>query len=232
MHQDYGNTFSFDFHQSMPIFRRSLQFCLDARQISESKLGKQRHVLVNQVLQRHNVPRETHTQILQHIPYRESFPYIQDLDLAATYTPFPSKESHICKECEDRPKSSPMRRTCPDRRYDVWNLALRRFYVFHRDEFQCWSLCAYGPNCTGHHTGQDNEWAIGRNPEFTLFIEQEAAKVNSNFVSMDQVGLGPVKEIRLDKEDDDARKSFIRTKWDLQTLGQRLPDARRAWGFD
>ena len=207
--REEDDPFRYELHREIRIFSRSLQFCLDARQISEAKLGKQRHGLLNKVLQRHNVPREIHTQILQHLQYREPFPYLQNIDLAATYTPFPSKENHLCKECEDRPKYSPMRRTCPNRRYDVWNFALRRFHVFHRDEFQCWLLCAYGPDCTGHHTGHDNEWAVGRDPEFTLFIEREAAKVNPDFISMDQVGLGPVQNIRLDKEDDDARKRCV-----------------------
>lgn len=206
MKKEYDDTI--EVHKSMPIFRRSMQFCLDARQISEAKLGKQRHDLVNQIVQRNHVPREIQTQILQYLQYREPLSYLQNLNLAAAYAPFPSKKSQhrICKECEDRPKSSPMRRTCPNRRYDIWNLPLRRFHVFHRDEFHSWSLCAHGPDCKGHHTGHDNEWAVGRNPEFTLFIEQETAKVNPNFISMDQLGLGPVQNIRLDKEDDDARK--------------------------
>ncbi|RFN50391.1 hypothetical protein FIE12Z_5363 [Fusarium flagelliforme] len=204
MKKEYDDTF--EVCKSMPIFRRSMQFCLDARQISEAKLGKQRHILLNEILRRNNVPREIHAQILQHLQYREPFPYLRNLDLAATYTPFPSKKRHICKECEDRRNSSPMRRTCPNRRYDIWNLPLRRFHVFHRNEFYSWSLCAYGPDCTGHHTGRDAEWMVGRNPEFTLFVEQEAAKVNPEFISMDQVGLGPVQKIRLNKEDDDARK--------------------------
>ncbi|KAJ4135038.1 hypothetical protein NW768_004649 [Fusarium equiseti] len=196
----------YEVHKSIPIFRRSMQFCLDARQISEAKLGRQNHILLDEILQQHNVPREIHTQILQHLPYREPFPYLQNLDLAAAYASFPKKASHICQDCKDRSGWSPMRRTCPDRRYDIWNLPLRRFHVFHRDEFQSWSLCAYGPDCTGHHTGHDADWIVGRNPEFTLYIEQEAAKVNPDFISMDQVGLGPVEKIRLDKEDDDARK--------------------------
>lgn len=196
----------FEVHKSFPIFRRSMQFCLDARQILEAKLGKQSHILLNNILQRHNVPREIHTQILQHLPYREPFTYLQNLDLAAAYAPFPKKASLICEDCKDRSGWSPMRRTCPNRRYDVWNLALRRFHVFHRDEFQIWSLCGYGPDCIGHHPGHDGEWIVGRNPEFTLFIEQEAAKVHPDFISMDQIGLGPVQKVRLDKEDDDARK--------------------------
>ncbi|KAG5758197.1 hypothetical protein H9Q72_013670 [Fusarium xylarioides] len=42
-------------------------------------------------------------------------------------------------------------------------------------------------------------------PDFTLFIEKEAGRGNEEFISLDQVGLGPIQNIRLSKAEDEIR---------------------------
>ncbi|KAG8667489.1 hypothetical protein FPOAC1_012321 [Fusarium poae] len=42
----------------IPLFRRSKQFCLDARQICEDELGKQVRIQLNEIMKQHKVPRE------------------------------------------------------------------------------------------------------------------------------------------------------------------------------
>lgn len=192
--------------KSIPMFRRSKQFCLDARQIFEAKQSKQVRHILDQVYQRHKVPPEVQVEILGYLQHREPFPYLQKLDLSAAYAPFPTV-GEPCGYCEGTSGWLPLKRTCPNSSIYIWNLPLRRFHVLHQNEFRSVSLCAYGAECTGHHDTHDREWAVGRDPEFTLFIEQELAKINNEFISLDQAGLGPVRKIRLDtREDDMARQ--------------------------
>jgi hypothetical protein len=190
-----------EFDKRIPLFRRSRQFCLDARQIAEGKLGKQVRILLDGILKHHRVPREIQCHILKYL-HREPFPYIQKLDLASAYAPFPKKRGR-CADCHKSTRRSPMRRTCPNDSIYIWNLPLRCLHVFHIDEFLGWGLCAHGAECMGHHDSHDREWIVGRGPELALFIEKEASKLNDEFISLDQAGLGPAQKIRLDTEEED-----------------------------
>ncbi|KAM0502282.1 hypothetical protein ACHAP8_003820 [Fusarium lateritium] len=196
--------------KTIPMFRRSRQFCLDARQISEGEARKQAHIILDEIAIYYKLPREIQGHILEYLPYREPFPYLQKLDLAAAYTPFPISTGHYCVNCKmlaGRPSS---KRTCPDHSMWIWNLPLRCFNVFHTDQYLGWALCAHGAECAGHHDGHDREWIVERGPDLSLFIEKEMSKLNDEFVSLDQVGLGPVRKIRLDtKEEDMARQQRL-----------------------
>ncbi|GKU05321.1 hypothetical protein FLAG1_04067 [Fusarium langsethiae] len=122
----------------IPMFRRSKQFCLDARQISEAELGKQVRIVLDEIVKYYNVPREIQYRILRYLPYREAFPYVQRLDLVAAH---------------------------------------------------------------------DREWIVERGPGPSLFLEKEISKLNDEFVSLGQVGLGPTLKVRLDtKEEDTVRQ--------------------------
>ncbi|KAF4948917.1 hypothetical protein FGADI_9201 [Fusarium gaditjirri] len=190
------------------IFRRSWQFCLDAQQIAEGNLGKQRQELLAMVLLRHGIPREVRKKILSYdshlTPHREPFPYIKNLDIGAAYTPFPTVGER-CLDCEKLDENSTVKRTCPQASLYVWNLALRCFHSFHKNASNEWSLCSHGSDCKGHHDCSDHSWAVSKDPEFTLFIEKEASRGNDEFISLDQAGLGPVQRIRLSKAQDDLR---------------------------
>ncbi|KAF4442248.1 hypothetical protein F53441_11810 [Fusarium austroafricanum] len=186
----------FQTDHSIPVLGRSFQFCLDARQISEGVLGELRHDLLNKIALHHRIPREIQQQILTHLKYRNAFPYLRNLDIGEAYVPFPSVGGH-CMECKDSSEDSRVKRTCPQAGLYIWNLALRCFHVFHKNDFNTWSLCSYGRDCAGHHDCSDHGWVVGRNPNFTLFIEKEAARGNNDFISLDQVGLGPVNTISL-----------------------------------
>ncbi|KAJ4266144.1 hypothetical protein NW762_004124 [Fusarium torreyae] len=186
---------------NIPALRRSKQFCLDARQIAEATLGSKRHQLLNGILIRHRIPAEIHLLILGYLEYREPFPYLRKLDIAAAYVPFP-QVGEPCLECEDSEEHSVPKRTCPQRSLYIWNLPLRRFHVFHKDNFRSWTLCAHSGICPGHH--DHDGWEVGRDPEFTLYLDAHAAQGNDEFVSLDQVGLGPVEKIRLDSRLEDS----------------------------
>ncbi|EKJ74731.1 hypothetical protein FPSE_05066 [Fusarium pseudograminearum CS3096] len=187
---------------SIPMFRRSKQFCLDARQLSEAERRKQVHFVLDKIVRYYKVPPEIHYQILEYLPYREAFPYIQKLDLVAAYAPFPAA-SGLCEDCCKGPKLSWLRRTCPGLSIWIWNLPLRCFHVFHLGQYRNWTLCAHGAECTGHHDSHDRDWIVERGPGLSLFIEREISRLNDEFVSLDQVGLGPALKIRLDTEEED-----------------------------
>ncbi|CAF3628223.1 unnamed protein product [Fusarium graminearum] len=117
---------------SIPMFRRSKQFCLDARQLSEAERLKQVRIVLDKIVRHYKVPRE--------IQYRG------------------------------------------------------------------WALCAHGAECTGHHDTHDRDWIVERGPDLSLFIEREISKLNDEFVSLDQVGLGPTMQIRLDTKKEDKKR--------------------------
>ncbi|KAF5538175.1 hypothetical protein FPHYL_12573 [Fusarium phyllophilum] len=77
----------------LDIFRKSRQFCLDARQKSEAHMGRQQHQAFDEVARR-RLPPELRNQILGYIEYRDPFPYLEKLDIAEAYAPFPT----ICGE--------------------------------------------------------------------------------------------------------------------------------------
>lgn len=187
---------------SIPMFRRSKQFCFDARQLSEAERLKQVRIILDEIARHYNVPREIQYRILEYLPYREAFPYIRKLDLAAVYAPFPTA-SGSCEDCHTKSGWSRLRRTCPGSCIWIWNLPLRCFHVFHRDQYKNWTLCAHGAECTGHHDTHDRDWIVERGPGLSLFIEREISRLNDEFVSLDQVGLGPALKIRLDTKEED-----------------------------
>ncbi|KAF4494038.1 hypothetical protein FAGAP_9843 [Fusarium agapanthi] len=208
---DIGHIDEIDDH--VFVFRRSCQFCLDAQQIAERNLGNQRQGLLNTILLRHGMPREIHMEISSYLTHREPFPYLKKLDIGAAYAPFPTV-SERCLECEHLGKTSAIKRTCPRAGLYIWNLALRRFHCFHKDAFNQWSLCSHGSDCKGHHDCSDHSWAVRRDPpEFTQFIEKEASRGNDEFLSLDQVGLGPAQHIRLNKAEDKIRDKRLDEGW-------------------
>ncbi|CZR36239.1 uncharacterized protein FPRO_03501 [Fusarium proliferatum ET1] len=193
------------------VCRRSWQFCLDAQQIAEANLGTQRQELLNDIWLRHHIPREIQREILSYLPppHREPFPYLKNLDIGAAYTPFPTVGER-CLDCENMDEDSAIRRTCPQASLYTWNFALRCFHSFHKNELNQWSLCSHGSDCKGHHNCSDHRWAVLRDPEFSLFIEKEASRGNDQFISLDQIGLGPVQHIRLNKAEDEIRSKRLK----------------------
>ncbi|KAF9773254.1 hypothetical protein IL306_008977 [Fusarium sp. DS 682] len=200
-------------YHHIQVFRRSRQFCFDAQQIAEANLGNQRFDLLNKIVIRHGVPRELQLQILSYMSYREPFPYLKNLDIGKAYVPFPSVNKR-CLVCEDLDEKSTFKRTCPQASLYIWNLALRRFHVFHKNDFNTWSLCSHGSDCKGHHACSDHGWVVLRDPDFSLFIEKEAAKGNDEFLSLDQVGFGPAEPIRVH-----TRREDLDRKWQLLSHG-------------
>ncbi|ENH69521.1 hypothetical protein FOC1_g10011877 [Fusarium oxysporum f. sp. cubense race 1] len=89
-------------------------------------------------------------------------------------------------------------------------ILLRHRIPFHKNGFNQWSLCSHGSDCKGHHDCNDHSWAVRRDPEFTQFIEKEASRDNDEFLSLDQLGLGPVQRIRLDVAKDRARHERLK----------------------
>ncbi|KAF5599292.1 hypothetical protein FPANT_3575 [Fusarium pseudoanthophilum] len=183
------------------VFRRSRQFCRDARQKSEAHIGRQQHQTFDEVTH-HRLPPEMRNRILEHVEYRDPFPYLEKLDLAEAYVPFPKVGEH-CTQCDNTEGESASKQTCPQKAIHVWNLALRRFHTFHRNGCQQWSLCTRH-DCTGHHDDEE-EWQVTGEPEFTRYLESLAARGNDEFVSLDQVGLGPMNPIRIDVQADSDR---------------------------
>ncbi|EXM20157.1 hypothetical protein RAB80_008719 [Fusarium oxysporum f. sp. vasinfectum] len=179
-------------------FRRSLQLCRDARQKSEAHIGRQQHQAFYQVARRHRLPPELRNQILGYVEYRDPFPYLEKLDLAEAYVPFP-RVGGSCTHCDNTKGETTAKRTCPQKAMYVWNLALRRFHTFHKINCQTWSLCAQH-DCKGHH--EDYNWKVDRDPGFSTYLESQAARGNDEFVSLDQVGFGPMNPIRIEPVED------------------------------
>ncbi|KAI1021811.1 hypothetical protein LB505_008842 [Fusarium chuoi] len=192
-----------NFANNFHIFRRSHQFCLDARQKSEAHIGRQQHQTFDDVARHLGLPPEMRNKILSYVEYRDPFPYLEKLDLAEAYVPFPKVGEH-CTRCDTIGGESTAQRTCPQKAIHVWNLALRRFHTFHRNSCEQWSLCTQH-DCTGHHDDEE-DWEVTGEPEFTRYLESLAARGNDEFESLDQVGLGPMHPIRLEVEADTARE--------------------------
>ncbi|KAF5649498.1 uncharacterized protein FTJAE_935 [Fusarium tjaetaba] len=179
------------------VFRRSRQFCLDARQKSEEHIGRQQHQAFDEAT-RDRLPPELRNQILGHIEYRDPFPYLEKLDLVEAYAPFP-QVGGSCTQCDTSKVQTTAKRTCPQKAMHVWNMALRRFHTFHKISCETWSLCSHH-DCKGHH--DDYSWKVDRDPGFTAYLESQAARGNDNFVSLDQVGFGPMNPIKIDPAED------------------------------
>ncbi|CVK94105.1 uncharacterized protein FMAN_03343 [Fusarium mangiferae] len=192
-----------NFANNFHIFRRSHQFCLDARQKSEAHIGRQQHQIFDDVARHLGLPPEMRNRILSYVEYRDPFPYLEKIDLAEAYVPFPKVGEH-CTRCGAIEGESTAQRTCPQKAIHVWNLALRRFHTFHRNSCKQWSLCTQH-DCTGHHDDEE-DWEVAGEPEFTRYLESLAARGNDEFASLDQVGLGPMHPIRLEVEADTARE--------------------------
>ncbi|KAG5750262.1 hypothetical protein H9Q70_007081 [Fusarium xylarioides] len=186
------------------IFRRSRQFCLDARQKSEAHIGRQQHQAFDEVARR-RLPPELRNQILGYIEYRDPFPYLEKLDLAEAYAPFPTVGGS-CTHCDNAEGETTAKRTCPQKAMHVWNMALRRFHTFHKISCETWSLCSHH-DCKGHH--DDYNWKVDRDPGFTAYLESQAARGNDGFVSLDQVGFGSMSPIRVDPVEDWIRHDAL-----------------------
>ncbi|KAL7759487.1 hypothetical protein ACKLNR_009577 [Fusarium oxysporum f. sp. zingiberi] len=186
-------------------FRRSLQLCRDARQKSEAHIGRQQHQAFDQVARRHRLPPELRNQILGYVEYRDPFPYLEKLDLAEAYVPFP-RVGGSCTHCDNTKGETTAKRTCPQKAMHVWNLALRRFHTFHKINCQTWSLCAQH-DCKGHH--EDYNWKVDRDPGFSTYLESQAARGNDKFVSLDHVGFGPMNPIRIEPLEDWIRQDAL-----------------------
>uniref|UniRef100_A0A0D2XPG7 Uncharacterized protein n=1 Tax=Fusarium oxysporum (strain Fo5176) TaxID=660025 RepID=A0A0D2XPG7_FUSOF len=175
-------------------FRRSHQLCRDARQKSEAHIGRQQHQAFDQVARRHRLPPELRNQILGYVEYRDPFPYLEKLDLAEAYAPFP-RVGGSCTHCDTTKGETTAQRTCPQKAMHVWNLALRRFHTFHKI------------NCKGHH--EDYNWKVDRDPGFSTYLESQAARGNDEFVSLDHVGFGPLNPIRIEPVEDWIRQDAL-----------------------
>ncbi|KAF5251269.1 hypothetical protein FANTH_3561 [Fusarium anthophilum] len=193
-----------DIRNGIHIFRRSRQFCLDARQKSEAHIGRQQHQAFDEVT-RDRLPPELRNQILGYVEYRDPSPYLEKLDLVEAYAPFP-KLSGICIQCDGSGVQTTAKRTCPQKAMHVWNRALRRFHTFHKISCDTWSLCSHH-DCKGHH--DDYTWKVDRDPGFTAYLESQAARGNDGFVSLDQVGFGPMNPIKVDPVEDWIRQDAL-----------------------
>ncbi|SCO85786.1 uncharacterized protein FRV6_09913 [Fusarium oxysporum] len=186
-------------------FRRSLQLCRDARQKSEAHIRRQQHQAFDQVARRHRLPPELQNQIRGYVEYRDPFPYLEKLDLAEAYVPFP-RIGGSCTHCDNTKGETTAKRTCPQKAMHVWNLALRRFHTFHKINCQTWSLCAQH-DCKGYH--EDYNWKVDRGPGFSTYLESQAARGNDKFVSLDHVGFGPMNPIRIEPLEDWIRQDAL-----------------------
>ncbi|KAH7260963.1 uncharacterized protein BKA55DRAFT_686541 [Fusarium redolens] len=81
------------------------------------------------------------------------------------------------------------------------------FHTFHKNNCETWSLCARH-DCAGHHD-DDEDWEVKRDPDFTKYLESQAARGNDEFVSLDRVGLGPMNPIRTDVASDGTREAAL-----------------------
>ncbi|KAH7166912.1 hypothetical protein DER46DRAFT_624922 [Fusarium sp. MPI-SDFR-AT-0072] len=186
-------------------FRRSHQLCRDARQKSEAHIGRKQHQAFDQVARRHRLPPELRNQILGYVEYRDPFPFLEKLDLAEAYVPFP-KVGGSCTHCDTIKGETTAEQTCPQKAMHVWNMALRRFHTFHKINCRIWSLCAQH-DCKGHH--EDYNWKVDRDPGFSTYLESQAARGNDEFVSVDQDGFGPMNPIRIEPVEDWIRHDAL-----------------------
>ncbi|KAG7415731.1 hypothetical protein Forpe1208_v005699 [Fusarium oxysporum f. sp. rapae] len=186
-------------------FRRSHQLCRDARQKSEAHIGRQQHQAFDQVARRHRLPPELWNRILGCVEYRDPFPFLEKLDLAEAYVSFP-KVGRSCSHCDTIKGQTTAKRTCPQKAMHVWNMALRRFHTFHKINCQTWSLCAQN-DCKGNH--EDYNWKVDRDPGFSTYLKSQAARGNDEFVSLDQVGFGPMNPIRIEPIEDWIRHDAL-----------------------
>lgn len=85
-------------------------------------------------------------------------------------------------------------------------MALRRLHTFHKISCETWSLCSHH-DCKGHH--DDYSWKVDRDPGFTAYLESQAARGNNGFVSLDQVGFGPMNPIRVGPLEDGIRHDAL-----------------------
>ncbi|KAF4494037.1 hypothetical protein FAGAP_9842 [Fusarium agapanthi] len=99
-----------NFANNFHIFHRSHQFCLDARQKSEAHIGRQQHQTFDEVARHLGIPPDIRNRILSYVEYRDPFPYLEKLDLAEAYIPFPKVGEH-CTRCDSIDGESTAQRT-------------------------------------------------------------------------------------------------------------------------
>ncbi|EXJ78629.1 hypothetical protein A1O1_09030 [Capronia coronata CBS 617.96] len=82
------------------VLRRSKQFVLDARQVAQPYLARDRYQLASHILDASPLAMETEVQILSYFDEPAFDPYLSHLDLAEVYSPFPAIDK-TCVECTE-----------------------------------------------------------------------------------------------------------------------------------
>ncbi|WAO94580.1 Hypothetical protein NCS54_01216900 [Fusarium falciforme] len=181
------------FHEYIEFLDRSRRFVLDTRKTTEPCLTEAEYALVHKALVKVNMPPEIRRNIIKHLELPKRHPYLRHFDIAKAYAPFPENE-RSCETCLEPTATDRDKLTCPESTFFVWNFALRAFLAFHRRSPNGnMALCKYGIDCQGHHDHDD--WEVKNEEEFANLIETIVKERCGHNTTLDQVGLGPSKEI-------------------------------------
>ncbi len=201
-------------HRYRLILQRSRQFALDARKIAAACYHEDRLWLAQVILERiHPMPAELREMIYQHIrPGPEPDLYVEKLDLADVYRPFPAymKEaaSTRCRSCTEKAAkdvTKNRKRSCPQKTIVVWNFPLRAFMSFHlvsgcKDtQDAVYVPCKYR-DC--HETGAHHETAEW---EMSQDVDTDLSELMTSLIrqrhgpdaTLGSIGLGPIDDIVL-----------------------------------
>ncbi|KAL2675578.1 hypothetical protein Neosp_011765 [[Neocosmospora] mangrovei] len=193
---------------SVPVLRRSRQFILDARQNSKPLITKQGRHLLAGILFRAEIPTEIREMIWAYMrepPPPRQTNYLQGLDIASAYTPFP-KVPDPCQECKVRKvrrRDKSIKETCPEHTIYVWNLPLRMFHVLHPGGNSGWWPCEEGLECLGHH--DDDEWRVETQDELLEWIDAVILERNYGCSELFDTGYGPDESITRNPKEDEMR---------------------------
>lgn len=212
--------------------RRSRQFIMDARKISECNLARDSRRLAQVVMASNSLPVELQVMVFDYLEDVKEPPYLGKLDLGAVYRPFPdiSTKCRLCSGLASPTSPHGMARaTCPLKSLTVWSLPLRAFHTFHQTTDGGWQLCS-DIDCAGHH--RDSSWQLQG-----ISIEDHLNKIiqhrsGHTLKTVAEIGLGPLepaelpsaaedyaRECRLfsghrqDQDDDESREDRVEACW-------------------
>ncbi|EEU34188.1 uncharacterized protein NECHADRAFT_50224 [Fusarium vanettenii 77-13-4] len=181
------------YHEHIELLERSCRFILDTRKTTEPCLTDAEYDLVHKALVQVNMPPEIRRNIINHLELPKRHPYLRHFDIAKAYAPYPDNE-RPCERCTEPATTERDKLTCPESTSFVWNFALRAFLTFHRRSILGdIALCKYGFDCQGHHP--DDDWEVENEEEFVNLMETIVKERCGHGINLDQVGLGPSKEI-------------------------------------
>ncbi|KAI8713824.1 hypothetical protein NCS52_01228200 [Fusarium sp. LHS14.1] len=216
------------YHEHIELLERSRRFILDTRKTTEPCLTAAEYDLVHKALVKFNMPPEIRRNIINHLELPKRHPYLRHFDIAKAYAPYPDNGG-LCERCVDPAATERDRFTCPVSTSFVWNFALRAFLTFHRRSILGdFALCKYGFDCQGHH--YDDDWKVQNEEEFVNLMETIVKERCGHDMNLDQVGLGPSKEITgISQEQLEAQE--LRLIQPMGPLEDAAADLMSAGGF-